>query len=76
MGTEEKNVYEQKNTIPTFKHGGGPALLWRFFAVARIGHHEFFKVSGYFGKDWYDCPAGKSNDHQASDYAPKASTSA
>lgn len=59
-------AYEQKSTILTVKHGGRPVLLWGFFAVLGSGHHEFFEVSGYFGKDWYDCPAEKNNDHQSS----------
>ncbi len=27
-GAKKNKAYEQKNTIATVKHGGGPVLLW------------------------------------------------
>uniref|UniRef100_A0A673ISP3 Uncharacterized protein n=1 Tax=Sinocyclocheilus rhinocerous TaxID=307959 RepID=A0A673ISP3_9TELE len=41
----QKNVKakEQKNTITTVKHGGGPVLLWRCFTVARSENTDCIK---------------------------------
>ena len=33
----KNKAYDEKNTLPTVKHGGGSIMLWGFFASAGTG---------------------------------------
>uniref|UniRef100_A0A8C1YHS4 Uncharacterized protein n=1 Tax=Cyprinus carpio TaxID=7962 RepID=A0A8C1YHS4_CYPCA len=42
-GAKHVSANEQKTTITTVKHGGGPVVLWRCFTDARNGNSDFIR---------------------------------